>query len=66
MNSRFHEAADAELTEAVSYYDAKATGLGDRFLEEVKAATRKIEQYPTAEPTGWLICVSATSSLRHC
>ncbi len=46
MKSRFHEAADAELSEAILYYDAKALGLGDRFLAEVKAATLRIEQYP--------------------
>ena len=50
MKSRFHDAATAELTDAVSYYDAKARGLGDRFLEEVKAATRYIEQYPEIAP----------------
>lgn len=46
MTSRFHEAADAELTEAVLYYDAKAPGLGDRFLAEVRVATSRIERYP--------------------
>jgi hypothetical protein len=46
MKSRFHEAADDELTEAIRYYDGKASGLDDRFLAEVKAATRTIEQYP--------------------
>jgi plasmid stabilization system protein ParE len=46
MKSRFHEAADAEITEAVLYYDRKAPGLGDRLVAEVKAATRSIEQYP--------------------
>ena len=50
MKSRFHEAADAELTEAVAYYDAKAPGLGDRLLAEVKAAARYIEQYPEIAP----------------
>lgn len=50
MKSRFHEAADAELSEAVAYYDDKAPGLGDRFLTEVKAATRAIEQYPEIAP----------------
>jgi plasmid stabilization system protein ParE len=50
MNSRFHEAADAELAEAVEYYDEKARGLGDRFLAEVKAATRHIERYPQIAP----------------
>ena len=46
MKSRFHEAADAELADAIRYYDDKVTGLGDRFLAEVKAATARIEQYP--------------------
>lgn len=50
MKSRFHEAAEAELSEAVAYYDGKAAGLGDRFLAEVKAATRYIEQYPEIAP----------------
>jgi toxin ParE2 len=50
MKSRFHEAAEAELTEAVAYYDAKASGLGDRLLAEVKAATLLIEQYPESSP----------------
>jgi hypothetical protein len=50
MKSRFHEAADAELTEAVAYYDGKAPGLGDRLLAEVKAATRYIEQYHEIAP----------------
>jgi len=50
MNSRFHEAADAELAEAVEYYDERARGLGDRFLSEVKAATKYIERYPQIAP----------------
>jgi hypothetical protein len=50
MKSRFHEAADAELTAAVMYYDRKAFGLGDRFVAEVKTATRYIEQYPDIAP----------------
>ena len=50
MKSRFHEAADAELAEAVAYYDAQAPGLGDRLLAEVKAATHYIERYPEIAP----------------
>jgi hypothetical protein len=50
MKSRYHDAADTELTEAVAYYDGKARGLGDRFLSEVKAATRYIERYPEIAP----------------
>ena len=46
MKSRFHEAAEAEVAEAVDYYDGKASGLGDRFLAEVKAATGYIERHP--------------------
>lgn len=50
MKPRFHEAADAELTEAVAYYDAKTAGLGDRFLVEIKAAVAYIERYPDIAP----------------
>lgn len=50
MKSRFHDAADAELMEAVDYYDGKALGLGDRFLADVKSATRNIEEYPEIAP----------------
>jgi plasmid stabilization system protein ParE len=50
MKSRFHDAADEELIETVAYYDGKAPGLGDRFLAEVKAATRFVEEYPEIAP----------------
>ena len=50
MRSRFHEAAEAEVTEAVDFYDAKAQGLGDRFLGELKTATKYIEEYPEIGP----------------
>jgi plasmid stabilization system protein ParE len=50
MQSRFHDAADAELLEAISYYDARVDGLGDRFLAEVMSATRYIERYPEIAP----------------
>ena len=50
MKSRFHEAADAKLAEAVAYYDGKALGLGDRFMSDVKAATRQIERHPAIAP----------------
>ena len=50
MKSRFHEAAEVELTEALVYYDDKAFGLGDQFLAEIKAATRHIEQHPEIAP----------------
>jgi hypothetical protein len=50
MKSRFHEAAEAEVTEALDYYDGKASGLGDRFLVEIKLATGYIERYPEIAP----------------
>lgn len=50
MKSRYHEAADAEVSEAVDYYDGKAAGLGDRFLAEIKSATDYIERYPEIAP----------------
>lgn len=50
MTSRFHEAAAVELAETVTYYDDKAPGLGERFLDEVKEATRYIERYPEIAP----------------
>src|SRR5437867_4126449 len=46
MKSRFHEAAAAELIEAVEYYDATAEGLGDRLFVEVNKAVGYIEQFP--------------------
>ena len=46
MKSRFHEAAEAELAEAVEYYDSTAEGLGDRLFAEVSSAVRDIEQFP--------------------
>lgn len=50
MKSRFHDAAGVELTDAIAYYDGKTPGLGDRFLAEIKAATRYIERYPEIAP----------------
>ncbi|HEV7427419.1 MAG TPA: type II toxin-antitoxin system RelE/ParE family toxin [Thermoanaerobaculia bacterium] len=34
----------------MSYYDAKVAGLGDRFLAEIKSATRYVERYPEIAP----------------
>jgi len=50
MMSRFHEGAEAELADAVLYYDERAPGLGDRFVAEVKAATLIIERHPEIAP----------------
>ena len=43
---RYHEAADAELLEAVGYLEAQAAGLGERFLREVIHAEGILAQFP--------------------
>lgn len=50
MTITFHEDAEAELAEAVLYYDRRATGLRSRFLEEVRAASERVAAYPEAAP----------------
>ena len=41
-------AAEAELEDAIAYYNAQRTGLGNEFAVEVYAAIRKIIDYPNA------------------
>lgn len=48
MKSRFHESADADLTEDVQYYDGAASGLGDQLIAEVRAAVEFLERFPKA------------------
>ena len=48
MNVQFLEPAQAEFTEAVSYYNAQTEGLGFEFSEEVRAAIVRIIEYPEA------------------
>jgi hypothetical protein len=48
MSVVFLDPAKAELDEAVAYYDAQRTGLGDEFAAEVAAALRRIEALPGA------------------
>jgi plasmid stabilization system protein ParE len=50
VKSRFHEAADADLTGAIAYYDTASAGLGDRLLAEVRAAIAYLEQFPMSAP----------------
>jgi hypothetical protein len=45
---RFHPQAEAELNEAVDYYDACQEGLGLEFAKVVYAAIENICQYPLA------------------
>ena len=44
----FHEEADAEVTEAARYYEAKSEGLGFSFLIELEAAMDQILANPEA------------------
>jgi hypothetical protein len=45
---RFHPQAEAELNEAVDYYDGCQEGLGLEFAKVVYAAIENICQYPLA------------------
>jgi len=44
----FTDAARAELKEAVAFYDARAPGLGEAFVAEVRAILTKIVEHPDA------------------
>ncbi len=48
MKVRFARAAEADLAAAVAYYDGQNPGLGDDFLDEIEAATARVEQFPNA------------------
>jgi plasmid stabilization system protein ParE len=40
--------AQAELAEAIAYYDVRKPGLGSQFAEEVQRSIERILQYPQA------------------
>ena len=44
----FHPEARHELTESVSFYEARYAGLGLRFLAAVETTTGRIEEQPDA------------------
>jgi plasmid stabilization system protein ParE len=48
MEVKFLAPAQAELEEAVAYYEAQKEGLGFEFTEEVKRAIQRILQFPEA------------------
>ena len=48
MKYRFHPQAEAELNEAVDYYDGCQEGLGLEFAKEVYAAIETVCRYPLA------------------
>ena len=51
MNYSFHAAAEAELSQAVDYYNACRANLGWEFAQEVHAAIQSILAHPTAWPS---------------
>jgi len=48
MNVEFLGPAEAELVEAVAYYNQESEGLGFELAAEVKRTLRRIIEYPTA------------------
>ncbi len=48
MVVKFLAPAQAELAEAIAYYNSRQTGLGIEFAEEVKRTIERILQYPEA------------------
>ena len=44
----FHDAAEAELNEAASYYDMESPGLGVAFLGDIRHAIDTISLFPEA------------------
>jgi len=48
MNIVFLAPAEAELLDAVSYYNSQSEGLGYEFAAEVKRTIERIVQYPEA------------------
>ena len=48
MKYRFHPEAEAELNDAVDYYDACQEGLGLEFAREVHSAIENICDFPLA------------------
>lgn len=43
---RFHAEARAELAAETAYYESKVPGLGERFLNEIEAATEVAREFP--------------------
>lgn len=48
MRIRLLEVAQAELDEAIIYYDQQRTGLGEEFLAEVVGAMDRMARFPVA------------------
>lgn len=48
MNYRLLQPAELELTQAASWYEAQAAGLGLQFLDEFEAVMERVTQFPEA------------------
>jgi len=48
MEIKFLAPAEAEFTEAISYYNMQSEGLGYEFAAEIKRTIERIIQYPEA------------------
>ncbi|HSA68292.1 MAG TPA: type II toxin-antitoxin system RelE/ParE family toxin [Burkholderiales bacterium] len=46
MKLEFHPQAEEEFLEAVSYYEVRMPGLGERFAAEVRTAGALLLEYP--------------------
>ena len=50
MLATFNELAEAELNDAIGYYETEQVGLGAAFLAEIRRSTGAIVEYPEASP----------------
>lgn len=50
MKLSLHPEAEADIAEAITFYDQRTTGLGSDFLDEVLRAFERIELAPEAWP----------------
>ena len=46
----YHPAALEELIQAAEYYESKADGLGERFLDEIDSAITDVSHFPVRWP----------------
>lgn len=53
MTLLVRDEARADMREAVAWYEARDTGLGDRFLIEIERVFARIERQPHGFPSGY-------------
>jgi plasmid stabilization system protein ParE len=59
MNIRFLEPARNELDDAVDWYEMEQSGLGQRFLAEIRSVLKRITVFPDS-------CTAISPGLRRC